>query len=1797
MSVTSWFLVSSSGMRHRLPREMIFVGREDCELMLQSRSVDKQHAVINYNPATDEHLVKDLGSLNGTFVNDLRIPDQTYITLKLSDVVRFGYDSHVYVLERSQHKVPEEALKHEKYTSQLQMGLKASEGKRQEIMEDRSKLERSERKSLTEPPVPRPTPLYGQPSWWGEEDAGNKKQHGDGRRPEDTHPDMPIQVSLPGDGKVNGALPDYRDLQGKSVSFPYHREPSYFEIPTKEFQTSPTPPVMPPSTVAQSGHLHGKPSAAAAAAQELNEIPTKDTDALPPPATATPPVVQSHASFTIEFDECTPGKIKIKDHVTKFSSRPRGKTHAGAKGLALASTPTEVMSAECKVADWLVHSDVSMMRRQPTCEDVYSTKSDLAINIKTLKGHHHDDGTQSDSEDPVLKGKRSKSRHSVQSQESLPSHLSVPTSEPLPPAQPPVQPPVQLSPPKLAPPSPVAPQAVMCLSPQEAPSPPPPQARHQPHADPPSQQAFVIEFFDDNPRKKRSQSFTANPDSYSALRAKLERRKGSGHSGERPASVHGHPPPTQQMTVPLKGSAAHGHAHPPGGPQQRSSSLKREKTDETSSSSGGGGGGGGGGSHSPSPPGAAGTRPAHRPFGSAGRKSRLAQEFAAELLKESPPPPPMSAPPVMTAGPSQHLLPSPGDLSGPGSISYPSSPSQCTSSYPPRPPAAPHSPPVPQEVPVPVPVPTSCLPTEPSQMPPSISMTESFSMSTSVSISISGVDPRTSRAMRMEEDDSLSDAGTYTIETESQDKEVEEARSMIDQVFGVLDSPEYSGPTLGITRPVIEDGREEYLVTHSPADLASATIQGLSIPKHSPDPAQAQPQASQSSPKWVSRWASLADSYTEPGAPGASPQMEPDRDGRMPHSTMLSQSLDMSETESSQGSRTRRLLPQVPLGDKSESPVPCVLIRHDPYLDCELPERGSGLPAQQDSAQRLCVQDDVDPDSLSDTSRSEDGSILERKHRGRGASGTLSSPGDGAAPWGIGQEPPAQTPKSTSFYIGSDDGSQGRPEPSRSPLSSQSERDPSPRTPPTTVLIRHLSGHEPRRSVKPNSSAPNLQTHHDRDAVPTKDTVALALASGAFVRQESFTKERTTDDVQVKRLPHISSHPTLRDLERAEAGLEPPAFLQEAERSLSSPEDKLSSRDGKTGLEDSMSGESDVDTASTVSMVSSKNAAASTTTAPKKRPASSATQKERSGPDKGRQPTARERLSEKRRSHTTAGSDGTAKAGNAAQRLQLRRSAGNRGSLDLSEGQQNHGQNHWADAASSSDHESGSRAAARKRLSAPPLKEEAPSKTSSKVAPQVLTRSNSLSAPRPTRASMLRRARLGETSDNETETDRASQSSDHGKTPADSKKLSRLDILAMPRKRTGSFNAPSDTESTSGRSAPSTRPSEPTASSRKAAPGEPKQGTTKTASATAKLPSARARSSTAKHTNAAGAKPHKHQKAGARRRQKGSDYSSTSEEEQEVSSGSQSQKHKRSHASASTQTMQALKVTPVRSKSISLEPEEEEQNEHFQNWSTHSAEIARLSQDLAKDLAILAREIHDVAGDGDSQSSGMGTTTSPSSIPNTPASTISAREERPYASLQGVLSSQLVQHIPEASLNYQKVPPGSLSPLEQDSNMNEQESKRRPWNREEVILDNLMLNPVSQLSQAIRENTEQLTEKMKVMFRNKTEVWEEIEAKINSENEVPILKTSNKEISSILQELRRVQRQLEVINTIVEPSGSPKMAATASPTPGTPRHTSKAKAPTQARHSGGRATGPATPNANERTKRGTRGSDDQKYLV
>lgn len=59
---------------------------------------------------------------------------------------------------------------------------------------------------------------------------------------------------------------------------------------------------------------------------------------------------------------------------------------------------------------------------------------------------------------------------------------------------------------------------------------------------------------------------------------------------------------------------------------------------------------------------------------------------------------------------------------------------------------------------------------------------------------------------------------------------------------------------------------------------------------------------------------------------------------------------------------------------------------------------------------------------------------------------------------------------------------------------------------------------------------------------------------------------------------------------------------------------------------------------------------------------------------------------------------------------------------------------------------------------------------------------------------------------------------------------------------------------------------------------------------------------------------------------------------------------------------------------------------------------------------------------------------------------------------------------------------------------------------------------------------------MKILFQNIGQAWEGIEARNNSENEAPIRKTSNKEFSSILQELHSKRTEAEVINAIVVPS-------------------------------------------------------------
>ncbi|XP_017915762.1 PREDICTED: centrosomal protein of 170 kDa isoform X11 [Capra hircus] len=382
MSLTSWFLVSSGGTRHRLPREMIFVGRDDCELMLQSRSVDKQHAVINYDASTDEHLVKDLGSLNGTFVNDVRIPEQTYITLKLEDKLRFGYDTNLFTVVRGEMRVPEEALKHEKFTIQLQLSQKSSESELSksacaksidskvadsatEVQHKPTEALKSEEKAVDTSAMPRGTPLYGQPSWWGDDEADEQRPFKSNGKPEEKNHEI----------GTSGCSIDAKQVEEQSaaaseeVLFPFCREPSYFEIPTKEFQQ--------PSQITES---------------TIHEIPTKDT-----PSSHT--TGAGHASFTIEFDDSTPGKVTIRDHVTKFTSDQRHKSKKSSPGTQdLPGIQTGMMAPENKVADWLAQNNPPQMVWERTEEDSKSIKSDVPVYLKRLKGNKHDDGTQSDSE-------------------------------------------------------------------------------------------------------------------------------------------------------------------------------------------------------------------------------------------------------------------------------------------------------------------------------------------------------------------------------------------------------------------------------------------------------------------------------------------------------------------------------------------------------------------------------------------------------------------------------------------------------------------------------------------------------------------------------------------------------------------------------------------------------------------------------------------------------------------------------------------------------------------------------------------------------------------------------------------------------------------------------------------------------------------------------------------------------------------------------------------------------------------------------------------------------------------------------------------------------------------------------------------------------------------------------------------------------------------------------------------------------------------------------------------------------
>ena len=68
------------------------VGRKlDCELVLKSRSVSGEHATLEVDEQGRQVVLRDLSSLNGCFVNNVRLKGQREV-LAHGDNVRFGFE-------------------------------------------------------------------------------------------------------------------------------------------------------------------------------------------------------------------------------------------------------------------------------------------------------------------------------------------------------------------------------------------------------------------------------------------------------------------------------------------------------------------------------------------------------------------------------------------------------------------------------------------------------------------------------------------------------------------------------------------------------------------------------------------------------------------------------------------------------------------------------------------------------------------------------------------------------------------------------------------------------------------------------------------------------------------------------------------------------------------------------------------------------------------------------------------------------------------------------------------------------------------------------------------------------------------------------------------------------------------------------------------------------------------------------------------------------------------------------------------------------------------------------------------------------------------------------------------------------------------------------------------------------------------------------------------------------------------------------------------------------------------------
>ncbi|XP_027466199.1 centrosomal protein of 170 kDa isoform X10 [Zalophus californianus] len=1025
----------------------------------------------------------------------------------------------------------------------------------------------------------------------------------------------------------------------------------------------------------------------------------------------------------------------------------------------------------------------------------------------------------------------------------------------------------------------------------------------------------------------------------------------------------------------------------------------------------------------------------------------------------------------------------------------------------------------------------------------------------------------TSATSEKDNDDDQSDKGTYTIELENPNSEEVEARKMIDKVFGVDDNQDYN-------RPIINEKHKDLIKDW--ALSSAAVVMEERKPLSTPGFHNSEEGTSSGNKRWVSQWASLAANHTrhdqEERIMELSVPVPLENDADISESGISVRSTGSATSLASQGERRRRTLPQLPNEEKSleSSRAKGITQRSEigEKQDTELQEKEA--PAQ------VYQKDKQDADrALNKMSRAVNGEAA----KPGGDNKTLLHLGSSSG------KDKSETEKEASLV-----------KQTLAKIQQQEQKEQAQWTPTKLLGSKNVSGQidrcweesfkqesQPQEKIPGHSTSKGERvTQNEGKRRKAEDVLKGQTSKGSdkkessksLVRQGSFTIEKPSPNIPIELIPHInkqtsSTPPSLaltaasRIRERSDSvdtdsSMDTTLILKDTEAVMAFLEAKLR-EDNKTdegpdtpsyNRDNSISPESDVDTASTISLVTGETERKST----QKRKSFTSLYKDRcstSSPSKdvtkSSSSGAREKIEKKTKSRSSD-------VGSRADGRKFVQSSGRirQPSVDLTDDDQTSSVPHSAisDIMSSDQETYSCKSHARTPLTS--TDEHAHSKlegskvTKSKtspVAPGFSSKSTTLPRPRPTRTSLLRRARLGEVSDSElADADKASVASEVSTTSSTSKpptgrrNISRIDLLAQPRRtRLGSLSARSDSEATISRSSASSRTAEAIIRSGARLVPSDKFSPRIRANSISRLSDSKVKSMSSAHGSPS---------VNSRWRRFPTDYASTSEDE--FGSNRNSPKHTRLRTSPALKTTRLQSSGSTMPTSSSFKHRIKEQEDYIRDWTAHREEIARISQDLA----LIAREINDVAGEIDSvTSSGTAPSTTVSTAATTPGSAIDTREE--VGDLHGEMH-KLVDRVFDESLNFRKIPPLVHSKTPEGNNCRSGDprpqpteppdhltiTRRRTWSRDEVMGDNLLLSSVFQFSKKIRQSIDKTAGKIRILFKDKDRNWDEIESKLRAESEVPIVKTSSMEISSILQELKRVEKQLQAINAMIDPDGT-----------------------------------------------------------